>query len=800
MRMGGLLQVIGLSLLGGPITAYSQSEPAGSDAPTATLQEIVVTANRREQKQQDVGISVAAYSGAQLHDLGATTSADIARLTPGVFVSSSYGGEDTQYSIRGVTQNDYGDTAEGPVAVYVDDGYIPTLQGQGFGLFDISRVEILKGPQGTLFGRNATGGLAQFVVNKPTADLQGFADVTYGAFNQTRVEAAVSDTLVGELQGRVSFYYNAHDPVYKNVYPEGIPSSILGSFGPPLAPCCQDQNNDDTLGGRVQLQLAATDRLSVRATGSFLRQNLSTNGAYTSVGTIAEMNAAGVETNSYYVSPTETRTAIGPGGSNFTTLPNSPPGRLPGADWFGFIPPSIKDLNVANDFALRHGNTVKAGDASLHIDYDLGFAQLTAITDYTSLDKDFGLDLDQSPVNFAAIPDVGKTHSISQEIRLSGNAEQLTWTAGLYYLQISTHSITGILTPANSVFAQGLGFGATGVDLLDIAEQNKRTYSAFGQVEYRFAPRWTFIAGARGVSEKQKFDLTSNAYENLNDYHADTSVALFPLLPSFNDHRTENLWAGKSQIEFRPVDDMLLYLGVNRGVKGGGYNVQIPDGSPALTAAQIPYAPEELLATELGVKTTLAGGRIQLAADVFHYDYKNYQAFTFQFIDGVVQNRNAKTNGGEVSVGALLLPGLRFDGSAAITDAKVENLQVSTGIFRDVVPSFAPKYQGNARLKYTLPWGLLQGHVSLGGDLSYQSSFYNNIRNFDGELLPAYWLANARLSWESDSDHLGVAAYVNNIADRRYATGGFDLGTTCGCSEISYGNPRWWGISLRYKL
>jgi iron complex outermembrane recepter protein len=800
MKLGDLFWITVIGTLTCPVTTFAQEAQAVEATPDNTLQAVVVTANRRQQEEQDVGISVSAYSGEQLQELGVTTSTDIARLTPGVFVSSSYGGEDTQYSIRGVTQNDFGDTAEGPIAVYVDDDYIPTLQGQGFGLFDISRVEILKGPQGTLFGRNATGGLVQFVINKPTPDLEGFADVTYGAFNQTRVEAAVSDTIVGSLEGRASFYYNSNDPIYKNIYPAGIPAPILDSFGPPLSPCCQDQNDDDTMGGRLQLLLLATDRLSMRFAGSYMRQNLSTNGSYTSAATIAQVNAAGVETNSYFVGPNETRASIGPGGANYTAFPGSPLGRLPGADWFGFIPPSIEDLNVSDDFALRHGNTVRATDASLHIDYDFGFMQFTAITDYSNLNKDFDLDLAQTAVNFAAFADAGNTHSLSQEARLSGNTGAFTWTAGLYYLQIDTHSITGILAPTNSLFADSLELGPTGADLLDDVEQHKKSYSVYGQGEYRFAPRWTAILGARAISEKQEFNFISNAYEDVNNYTADTGVVLFPLLPSYDNSRTENMWAGKTQIEFRPGEHVLMYLGVNRGTKGGGYNVQVPDGTPALGRGQIPYEPENLLATEFGVKTTLAGGKVQLNGDVFHYDYRDYQAFTFQFIDGVVQNRDAKTNGGEVSVDALLLPGLQFQGSAAVTAATVENVQVSTGIFRDVEPAYAPKHQASGRLMYTMPWSIGGGHVSLLGDMSYQSYFYDNIRNFDGERLPGYWLANARLSWEDDADRWSLAAYVNNVADKRYATGGFDLATTCGCSEISYGNPRWWGVTAHYKF
>ena len=144
------------------------------NASTQILEEIVVTAQKRVQNIQDVGIAVSALSGEQLSALGFIESTEIAAMTPGVHVSASSAGQTRQFSIRGVTQNDYSDHTEAPNAVYVDEGYLVAPQGQVFALFDLERVEVLKGPQGTLFGRNATGGLAHFITRKPTRGVQWF--------------------------------------------------------------------------------------------------------------------------------------------------------------------------------------------------------------------------------------------------------------------------------------------------------------------------------------------------------------------------------------------------------------------------------------------------------------------------------------------------------------------------------------------------------------------------------------------------------------------------------------------------
>ncbi len=192
------------------------------------MEEITVTAQKREENLQDVGIAISAMSGEQLRAFSVTNSYDVATFTPGVHISGNIAGQNTQYSIRGVTQNDFNDIIESPNAVYLDEGYIAIAQAQTFAVFDIDRVEILKGPQGTLFGRNATGGLVQFISNKPNfEEVDGYVDLTYGYFdspahaNQGKLEAAVGGPFNDTVAGRVAVYYNKHDGYLKNNYPYG---------------------------------------------------------------------------------------------------------------------------------------------------------------------------------------------------------------------------------------------------------------------------------------------------------------------------------------------------------------------------------------------------------------------------------------------------------------------------------------------------------------------------------------------------------------------------------------------------
>ncbi|MGD2009036.1 MAG: TonB-dependent receptor, partial [Cellvibrionales bacterium] len=194
------------------------------------LEEVVVTAQKREQGLQDVGIAVSAFTGDQLRAFNATTSFDIAAYTPGVHISGNLAGQNTQYTIRGVTQNDFNDIIESPNAVYLDEGYVAIAQAQTFALLDIDRVEILKGPQGTLFGRNATGGVVSFFSKKPSfEEFDGFIQADYGQFdvpnnaNMYSVEGAfggpISDTVAFRVAGR----YSKQDPYLENLYPSQAP-------------------------------------------------------------------------------------------------------------------------------------------------------------------------------------------------------------------------------------------------------------------------------------------------------------------------------------------------------------------------------------------------------------------------------------------------------------------------------------------------------------------------------------------------------------------------------------------------
>jgi iron complex outermembrane recepter protein len=804
---GRLTACAAISLLSvmGPMGLAWAQESSGA------LDEIVVTAQRREQSAQDVGISIQAFGGEALREAKIETGGDVARLTPGVFISGSGGGQNSQFSIRGVTQNDFNDSIEAPVAVYIDEGYVPTLQGQVFGLFDLDRVEILKGPQGTLFGRNATGGLVHFVPRKPTETMEGFVDASYGRFNHVRIEAGVGGPIADKLMFRISGLYNRHDEILENIAPAGIPSlNIAPGVAPFPGRQGEDIWNDDTLAGRAQLMFQASDDLSIRLTGSAGRSNVS-EGQYNQVASRPQFDSFGRLTNTVYA-------------------PGQP-------DFFGFVAPDKEKLQVSKDWALDDLNTFRTYNGQLHINYSGDDFDVVAITDWKRSKKYLGVDVEAGPENLINFGTKGNTRSISQELRVSGATDNTNWVVGGYFLDINSKVQNGFLAPRNSFFSIiALGFGPGGVDAINDFQLKTKTISAFGQVEYKFADQWTFILGGRIIREKQDFNWTQAFYANVDDYRIDTGTKLFDLpvfrnpdgSPGFalDDERSKTLWAGKAQLEYRPNDDLLLYVGVNRGVKGGAYNVTLPDGSLPLFRNDVGYGPETLYSYEGGFKATLLDGRATWNGAVFYYDYKNYQAFTFAGISGVVTNNDARTYGMETAFNVQITDDFNASLSFSLFDAKVKDLvvapavfrapggalvplgavppagstQVSPAIVRDVKPSFAPEWQISGTLSYTAPMDVAGGKITFAGDFNYMDDYFHNLRNFDSNVLDGYFLANIRATWKSADEKFSVTAFLNNVTDKRYVNVGYDLATLCGCNEESYGKPRWWGIGAGFKF
>ena len=811
-----------------------------SVAAQSLLEEVVVTAQKRDQGLQDVGIAVSAFTGDQLRAFDATDSFDIAAYTPGVHISGNLAGQNTQFTIRGVTQNDFNDIIESPNAVYLDEGYIAIAQAQTFALLDLERVEILKGPQGTLFGRNATGGVVSFFSKKPNfEEFEGFVQLDWGQFDVSNdasrhsIEGAFGGPISDTMAIRAAFRHSEQDPYLENLYPQGQPE--FNVFGLPFFPIGDpgegsgaDLGDDDTTVGRLTLSIRPSDRLEITLSGNYADSELST-GPYQSKSTIALVEDVGGRSEVYNVIDTpanETRLSIltaggvdsglDGGGDGLVDSPFGPGNcaaiglcarMAPGADFFGYLDPDGDDFTFSSDFAFDdQGSTENAG-LNARIEYELqNGMSFVSVTDHKSYKKKLFIDVDAAPVNQLANYGSVDATSLTQEFRLSGGSERSDWVVGAYYLNIDTDSSNALKAPPNSIF----GVIALPADVVTIASLETDSYSLFGQYEYQFTDAMRLIGGVRIMREEKDYvgnwGLTPSMGNDQVSY--DTSMYIpnaagagDPL--SYQDDLSESFWTGKLQLDYTPNDDLLIYAGVNRGVKAGSFNAALLGAYLGGGGnAGVPYDEEVLTSFELGFKSTIAGGAARLNGSAYYYDYADYQAFLFVGVGGNSVNLDAETYGAEIELQASPTDRLDLILSASYVDATIEDLPLRNGSplpLRDVTPTYAPEVQAFAMARYTIP--LAAGSsIAIQGDLSYSDEFYYNLRNFDADKFDSYTMINGLISWTSSDQSLVASLLINNITDERAGIQGFDLATLCGCNEVSYRAPRNWAVQVRKEF
>ena len=331
------------------------------------LEEIVVTAQKREESLQDVAISVAAFSGRQLAELGLTHATDLVKQVPGLKVSGAGGGTVTAFSIRGVTQNDFASGQESPVAVYVDEAYISQSYVTSFSLFDLERAEVLRGPQGTLFGRNATGGLVHYISRKPSQEAGGYVDLQLGEDGRQRAEAAVGGGLGESVAGRLSVLREKDDGLIKN------------DIGP-------NTMQTDNYAVRGQLLIEASPDVDVLLKAQYGKEK-GPRGGY----------AHHVALNGAFVQdPTAT-------------------------DFFGYRDADGDPFSVSQDFPAYY--SAKVTDLLARIEWRIGDITVTSVSNYQKITHGYGEDADVSPndvYNYEAANDVKQG---SQELRAAWDTE-----------------------------------------------------------------------------------------------------------------------------------------------------------------------------------------------------------------------------------------------------------------------------------------------------------------------------------------------------------------------------------------
>ena len=703
----------------------------------SVIEEIVVTAQKREQNVQDVGIAISALTGEQMRQLGYSSAQQVTAMAPGVQTVQPNGEANYAIAMRGVAANDFTTNVESPVAIYLDEVYISQMSGSGFMLFDMERVEMLRGPQGTLYGRNATGGLAHFVTVKPSQEASGYGQFTVGRYDQIKFEGAVGGPLSDTLSARLSLSTHNNDGYVKN--------RLLDKR--------LNNANDSALRG--QLLFEPTDSFSLLLNARRSEQDIDT-GFFEHVSA----NTVGAFT------PNEVNQVLG---------------------------------YIDNDGDVYEGDYDRDGHNKLDTEgytatlkWDAERFTVTSITDYSTVERDYIEDSDASPTPFFNFFLSTDAEQFSQEVRVNGSTDEMDWVAGVYYLDITVKDANGAETEPFITYVFEIPSPAlSGLD--NPYETNTESWSIFGQVEQRLTDRLTGILGVRWIRDEKDHDFSINVVDFIpGTVQRNGNPNILATVGSYYGERTDDEFAVRLAANYDLSDNLMLYGSWNRGVKGGGYNATIfPLGGGNYDDETMSYDPEQLDALEVGFKSRQLDGWMILNGAFYYYDYKDYQAFQIVGVDTLTTNADADSYGGEIELQVTPTAGLDIIFGAAYNDIEVD----LGGGGPKTTSVQSPKWNLNGLVRYE--WPMLGGALAAQWDFLYRSKHYFSLTGLPTVEENGYTLMNASLMYTSGDGRWSLNAFVENLGDEEHLVQTFDLSgpDVFGMVEQYYNRPRWWGIS-----
>ena len=748
---------------------------AAPSAGAQLLEEVVVTAQKREQNMQDVGIAVTAFSGDMIKNLNYTNTVDITQQVPSMQLFT-YTPSLTILNIRGVSQSNFQDNLEAPIAAYIDEAYISSMNMVGQQMFDMERVEVLRGPQGTLFGRNATGGVVQYVTRGATdEEFNGYIEASYAEYDRRYVEAAFGGALGSNVRGRIAGRWEKANGYVKSL---GVPVDFIddaGNVAPTGASPARDSHGANGYVLRGSLQVDFSEQLLGDFRVTYLEDSDVPTGTYTwTPATIDPATGFGIP--------------LGPPANPVTGETSSDP-RSHHADWEGRM--DRDGWNVTGKFTWDANNDIR----------------VESITNYQTFDKTYTEDADATPIAFLHFPfePHADFESWTQELRVSGETERMRWTAGGFYFDQKMD---------NSAFVSGiiLTNSPTG-EILATYKLNSENWSVFGQAEFDLTDQLTFIAGLRWSEDDKDIDYASTftdvdpaGYASMEGlygipesvFRAGPFLAYNPSLDPGAD-MSYNDWAARFQLDFRPNDDTLLFASVNRGIKGGNWVVAtVPDAD-----GELRHEEEVLWSYEVGGKFTLFNGTARLNATAFYYDYSDYQVFSLIFLAPDVLNSDAEAYGGEVELALSPSDNWDFNFGLALLSSEV-----------DRAPAVLPDEQGNFQfVKGDLPqapeisfnflgrhtWQAPGGSVAVQVDGFIYGDHYLYSQKNEANAEDGFGILNASISYTTDDGKWKVTAWGKNLTDSEYRIYVIDLGLAEFLEEI-YGPPQWFGGTISYSF
>ncbi len=726
-------------------------------AASAALEEVIVTAQKRAQNLNDVSISVTAATAQDISDMRIETALDIAKLAPNVDIKSTLAGLNPAITVRGVGLNDFNVNNNPSVGVYVDEVFLTSPAMLSFMMFDVERVEVLKGPQGTLYGRNTNGGAINIVSVKPTSETEGYIRLGAGNFDSREVEAAIGGALSDNMSGRLSVRLDDRDGQHK--WNQG--NHTFGDI-------------DSTA---VRAQLAYDN-------GEGFNANLSV-----SVGDQTGTTIPG--------------TSFGTLNADFGTCSGSQILAQQCTDFDGFTRTSsdpYKHDTDAASVALSKLLDVESSAVVLTANWDLGDMALTSITGVTDMERVWAeISVDHTPTitPYGTIEKDEDISQVSQEFRLSGGSDSFTWMVGAFYSSDEVETDNYIeLTEVSAINDPELGLG--GLDLAWGYLQETESMAVYGNTEFALNDKLTLVAGLRYSDETREFS-NAGTYLAFDGTLLDADATFFgedfdgALTPftSQDDEISEDRVSGKLGLDYRANEDLLIYGSVSTGFKSGGYFGDFTFDSSELA----PFGIEEVTAIEAGFKATMADGSAQLNGAIFNYDYEGIQtviatdAGTFPLTNA----EDATITGAELDLTWAPTESLDMRLAIGLLDHELEDARLGSAM-----PN-AADMQATGLFRYRfMASDTLQ--IELQTDFKYTDEAFREAYNDPMLKTDSYTLWNGRVAVSNPNESWVLSVWGNNLTDEVYYPQGFDLQALNGTYMKFLGAQRTVGVNLHYSF
>lgn len=741
------------------------------------LEEVIVTAQKREQSAQDVSVSITAYGSEQLNELGVNNPKDLGEFTPNLYVATTSGNVNPAFSIRGVGTRDFLSNGVAPVAIYVDEIFLPSNSMSGFSIFDIQQVEVLRGPQGTLFGRNTTGGAVSFATKKASQEFEAYINGGIGNYNSKKVEGAVGGAISDTWAMRVAAKAEKSDGFHENI--------LTGD----------DVGGADTVSARMSFAWTPNDDINVsfNVHGGTDR---SQNWPWTHVGLASPV-------------PTASNSTL-PGGLVYegtcgdiqTQSLNYFQANC--VDKIGYSDPN--DDPFKGEYSQEAKVNIDAFGAAANVGWDLGSFTLSYIAGYESLDRAYGEEFDGGPFLLSDTYYQADFDAYSHELRLTSNEPYLDKTDWIVGLNYSTNEVISYDTYQN--------FDRTNHITIVDYEQETTSIGVFLHTETQLTENWKLIGGLRWTEDSVDFkgknsfgEIQAGGVQDLFGEGSGLPIH-WPLLydaDPTNDVAYEGqVWAsiddsidtgeatGKIGLDYTPNEDLLIYGSVSRGYKGGGY----VGFWLSLEEDYGPYDPEYVTAYEFGFKSTLLDGRMQLNGAAFLYDYTDYQLYGYNpntFVFTIVNAGSMDISGVELEMSWLPMEGLTVQTGLGYTNSELTAEEFGVD---SVNMPYAPEWNFSSLMRYEWPVGeALQASVQ--ATYSYQSKVYFDELEAEAISQDGYGVYGARVALESQDGEWKASAWVKNASDKEYWQGIFRSGTGQVLSALP-GAPRTFGLELEY--